>query len=143
MIRVEDRVSIRGSALDAFRYLADFTNLPEWDPGISRVRRLDTGPLRVGSRFEVVALVLGRDMPMSYEVVVLDETAHRAELIGTAPGLRATDRITLSPRGAGAEVHWQADFELLGARRLAEPLMHPFFARLARKAMAGLAARLG
>jgi hypothetical protein len=143
MIRVEDHVPIRGSARDGFLYLADFTNLPAWDPGISRVSRVDSGPLRVGSRFEVVARFLGRDVPMGYEVVVYDEAAQRAELLGTSPGLRATDRITVSPRGAGAEVHWQADFELLGARRLVEPLMRPLFARLARKAMGGLAARLG
>ena len=143
MIRVEDRVSIRGDARDGFLYLADFANLPAWDPGILRVTRTNPGPLAVGARFEVVASFMGRETPMTYELVRYDEAARSAELVGTAPGLRATDRITVSDRGGRAEVHWQADFELAGARRLAEPLMRPLFGRLARKAMSGLRARLG
>jgi len=143
MIRVEDRVSIRGSAHDGFLYLADFANLPAWDPGILRVTRTDRGPLGVGARFEVVALSWGRETARTYGVVRYDATSHSAELVGTAPGLRATDRITVTDRGGRAEVHWQADFELAGARRLAEPFMRPLFARLGRKAMSGLRARLG
>lgn len=143
MIRVEDRVPIRGSARDGFLYLADFTNLPSWDPGISRVTRVGKGPLGVGACFEVVARFFGREVPMGYELVVYDEGALRAELVGTTSGLRATDRITVTPRGDGAQVHWQADFEFQGARRLVEPLLRPLFDRLAQKAMAGLAARLG
>lgn len=143
MIQVEDRVPVRLGADEAFAYLADFTHLPEWDPGIARVRRLDGGPLKIGARFEVVARFLGRDVPMTYELVRHDPATRQAVLEGRGDGVRAVDRITLTPKGAGAEVHWQADFELLGAGRLFEPVSRPLFHRLARKAMDGLRRKLG
>ena len=143
MIHVEDRVPVRLHADEAFAYLADFTRLPEWDPGIVRARRLDTGPLALGARFEVVARFLGREVPMTYELVVFEPEARRAELEGRAEGVRARDRIALTPRGTGAEVHWRADFELLGASRFVEPLSRPLFHRLARAAMDGLREKLG
>ncbi len=143
MIHAEDRVAVRGSAHDTFLYLADFTHLPEWDPGIARVTRLDAGPLARGARFEVVARFGGRDVPMTYELVHYDETALRAELRGVARGVRAVDRITVTSKGAGAEVHWDADLELEGVLRLTTPVMRRLFARTARKAMDGLRAHLG
>lgn len=143
MIQVEDRIPVRLGPDEALAYLADFTHLPEWDPGIARVRRLDDGPLTVGARFEVVARFLGREVPMTYELVQLDPEGRRAELAGRGDGVRAVDRITLTPKGAVAEVHWQADFVLLGAGRLFEPFSRPLFQRLARKAMDGLRRKLG
>ena len=138
MIRVEDRVLLRSDADEVFRYLADFTHLPEWDPGIVRVRRVDSGPVRVASRFEVVARFVGREVPMSYEVEHYDEATREAVLVGEANGIRATDRITVTLREGRTEVHWQGHFELLGARKLLEPFMRPLFQRLANKAMSGL-----
>ena len=143
MIHAEDRVTVRGTARDTFLYLADFAHLPEWDPGISRVKRLDAGPLARGARFEVVARFGGREVPMTYELAVYDETSLTAELRGVASGVRAVDRIHVAPRGSGAEVHWVADLELEGVLRLTAPVMRRIFARTARKAMNGLRARLG
>lgn len=143
MIRVERRVPIRTGADDAFGYLADFSNLPKWDPGIATATRSDEGPLAAGARFRVVAQFFGRKVPMDYVMERFDVGTRTAVLVGTADGIRATDRITVEPRGAGALVHWHADFELLGAQRFLSPLMRPLFSRLADKAMAGLAEKLG
>lgn len=143
MIRVEDRVSLRLQADEAFATLTDFTRLPEWDPGIARVTRCDSGPLRLGSTFDVVARFAGRDVPMRYEVEAFDPALREATLVGRASGIRATDFIHVLPRGDHSEVHWRAEFQLLGARRLLAPLMRPLFHRLAAKAMNGLRAHLG
>lgn len=143
MIQLEERVSVKRTADEAFLYLADFANLAGWDPGIVRASRVDAGPLAEGAHFAVVARFLGRDVPMSYELARYDVQARHAVLVGTAPGIRATDRITVTPRPDGAEVHWQADFELSGANRFFGPLMRPLFRRLARVSMDGLRARLG
>jgi carbon monoxide dehydrogenase subunit G len=143
MIHAEDRVLVRRSPREALAYLADFTHLPEWDPGIVRVTRRGSGPLAVGARFDVVARFGGREVPMTYELIRYDETELRAELRGAASGVRAVDRIHVSPSGSGAEVHWDADLVLEGARRLATPVMRLLFARAARRAMDGLRAHLG
>ncbi len=147
-MKVEDRVLLRQSADAAFLYLADFARLPEWDPGIARSRRVDAASALVtGARFEVVARFFGREVPMAYELVRFDSVTREAELVGTAPGIRATDWISVRPVGepgeARAEVHWRAEFLLSGTSRLFGPLMRPLFSRLARKAMDGLRAKLG
>lgn len=143
MMRVEDRVQLRKDADEAFAYLADFTNLPKWDPGIARVVRRDAGPLRVGASFDVVARFAGQEVPMRYEMTEYDVTLRKATLVGTANGTRATDFIHVMPRGVHSEVHWQAEFQMLGARRLLSPFLRPLFHRLAAKAMGGLRAHLG
>jgi carbon monoxide dehydrogenase subunit G len=143
MIHAEDRVTARGSAHETFRYVADLTHLPEWDPGIARVKRIDSGPLARGARFEVVARFGGREVPMTYELVEYDEASLVAELRGVASRVRAVDRIRVTPKGSGAEVHWVADLELEGVLRLTTPVMRRLFARTARKAMNGLRAHLG
>jgi hypothetical protein len=143
VIHVEDRVQVRPGPAEALLYLADFGRIAEWDPGIVRARRLDAGPLAAGARFDIVARFLGRDVPMAYELTRLDLEAGRAEVVGRADGVRAVDRITVTPRGAGSEVHWQADFEFSGAGRLLAPFSRPVFLRLARRAMDGLRRKLG
>lgn len=143
MIQVEDRVQLRDSAEQAFAYLADFTHLPAWDPGIVRVTRRDAGPLRVGSTFDVVARFAGQDVPMRYEMTEFDSQHRKATLVGTASGVRATDFIHVTARGDASEVHWRAEFQMLGARRLFSPFMRPLFQRLASKAMRGLRSHLG
>lgn len=45
----------------AFAYLAEFSNVSEWDPGIPRARALSADPLAVGARFEVVSEFMGRE----------------------------------------------------------------------------------
>ena len=80
---------------------------------------------------------------MTYELVEYDETALKAEFRGVSSGVRAVDRISVSPKGPGAEVHSSADLELEGLLRLTTPVMRRLIARTARKAMDGLRARLG
>ncbi|MEI8255536.1 MAG: SRPBCC family protein, partial [Deltaproteobacteria bacterium] len=130
MIQLDERVPIRTKADEAFLYLADFGNLSAWDPGIARSRRLDTAPLAPGARFEVVARFFGRDVPMAYELVAYDTAARTAELVGTAPGIRATDRISVTAREGGAEVRWRADVEVAGVPGFLSPLMRPLFVRV-------------
>jgi hypothetical protein len=143
MIRVEARVPIREEAARALEYLADFRNLPRWDPGIAEVKQLEgDGPVE-GARYHVVARFLGRRVPMGYRTTRFDRSAGVAEIRGETPTLVAIDRITVRATEGGAEVHWQADFTMKGPLRLAEPAMKPLFDRLGRKAMDGLRAKLG
>ena len=64
-------------AEEAFAYLADFSNVADWDPGVVSVHRVDEGPLAIGSAFEVVARFLGRDVPLTYRIVQLDTPERR------------------------------------------------------------------
>jgi len=52
----------------AFTYLADFTTISDWDPGVVRSKRLTGDPLSVGARFEVTTSYLGREATLTYNV---------------------------------------------------------------------------
>ncbi|MEM9068822.1 MAG: SRPBCC family protein [Myxococcota bacterium] len=143
MIRIEERVQLSRPADEVFVFLADFRNLPAWDPGIVEATKTDRSDVvEVGSRYDVVASFLKQRVPMRYRVAVYDADARRAELVGETPTLRATDRIQVVPRGEGCEVHWQADFEFKGPLRLGDFLMRPLMRRLGRTAMDGLRRRM-
>ncbi|MGB3098167.1 MAG: SRPBCC family protein, partial [Solirubrobacterales bacterium] len=56
----------------AFRYLAEFSNVADWDPGVSAARNISDAPLESGARFEVEASFLGRTVPLTYETIEID-----------------------------------------------------------------------
>lgn len=131
-----------GAVDDVFDYVADFQTAAEWDPGVESSRRVDEGPVGVGSRFDVGVRFAGRPLPMDYTVAAY-ERPHRLELTATSPSSTARDVITFEAVGDGAtRVTWNLQVSLTGASRLAEPLMGPMLRRLGRVALDGLEATL-
>jgi carbon monoxide dehydrogenase subunit G len=142
MRRTTETRRVPGPIDEVFDYLADFTTSAEWDPGVVSARRLDDGPVRAGSRFDVQVRFAGRTLPMTYRVERADRPT-RLELTGVSPSSTARDVIALAPDGEGhTRVTWTLEVTLTGWSRLAEPLLGPLLRRLGRKAMDGLAATL-
>jgi len=130
----------------AFAYVADFTNTRHWDPQIDAARQLDTGPVGVGSAFEVALRIGSRTTMLVYTVTVFVPDEHVVlETYGT--WYRGRDDVRIRPADAGgapggAEVRWDATFALRGPLIVFEPLLRIGFRRTARKAVAGLGAAL-
>ncbi|MBK7978322.1 MAG: SRPBCC family protein [Deltaproteobacteria bacterium] len=142
MIQLEETIVSELGAERTFRYVADFAHLPEWDPGIVSARRTTAAPLGLGTRFELVASVLGRRVPMVYEVAGF-EPPRRVVLHGEAPGLRAVDEIQIEPiPGFGSRLRYRADFDLGRFGWLVEPFLRRAFVAMGKRALAGLEAEL-
>ena len=142
MRRTTETRRVPGPIDEVFDYLADFSTSAEWDPGVVSARRLDDGPVRAGSRFDVQVRFAGRTLPMTYRVTRADRPT-RLELTGVSPRSTACDVIALDPDGEGhTRVTWTLEVTLTGWSRLAEPLLGPLLRRLGRKAMDGLAVTL-
>lgn len=125
----------------AFAYLADFSNIAEWDPNIERARRLEEDEVGRGSRFELV-MDMPRQPRMSYE---LTEHSPPRKLVfeGGASFIRSTDTVTVEPAGAGCRVRWRADISLRGPAAVLAPLAGPTVVRRASdKAADGLRSKL-
>ena len=128
---------------EVFAYVADFSTVAEWDPGIRSSRRIDDGELGVGSSFDVVATFNGREMPLVYEItkyepgslIVLETNAARFDGIDTIEFSAVDDTTT--------RVRYQADFAFKGFMRLVGPLLGGTFDKLGKKAMDGMKATLG
>jgi dehydrogenase/reductase SDR family member 12 len=141
MARYQGTVASRRPAADTFGYLATFSNAAEWDPGVISAEQLDPGPVRPGTRFRLTVPFLGRRLALTYEVVAL-VPGREVVLAATSLLLRATDRISVAPDGAGATVSYEASVRLRGPLRLLDGLLRPGFRAVGERAAAGLAEAL-
>jgi hypothetical protein len=126
----------------AFAYVATFSNVSEWDPGIPRARSLSDDPLAVGAKFEVVSEFMGRESELTYETIEL-EAPHRVLLRAETSTLASLDEMTFDLRpGGGTIVTYDAELTMKGAAKLLELPMRLAFNRIGDKAKNGLRARL-
>lgn len=138
MIRIEEIRTFSADPEAVFRFLADFRNLPLWDPGIAASRLTSGDSHARGARYDVESHFFGLRIPLRYETRRYDAEAFEAVVAGEGDSVRAVDRIFVSPHPSGCQLRWQADFELKWLRRLAEPVSRPIFIQLGVKAMSGL-----
>jgi uncharacterized protein YndB with AHSA1/START domain len=123
---------------EVFAYLAEFSNTGEWDPGVVEAERLTHDELGLGSRFRVVTSTAGNRQTIDYEITEW-EPPNRVMLVGTAPRLRSVDVLTFTPLDeGGTRVTYHADLALLGAARVADPILHLAFQVIGRRADQGL-----
>lgn len=138
---VTEVIEVPRSPTEAFAYVADFTTVADWDPGIHASRRV-SGDGRVGTVYQVEAEFRGKTVPFTYTVITFEQD-RRIVLDGVGQRATSIDTIGFEPLPAGGtRITYSADFGLKGVLRLAEPLLGGTFRSLATKAMAGLAAAL-
>lgn len=139
---VTEVIEVPRSPEESFAYVADFTTVAEWDPGIHASRRV-SGAGGVGSVYDVEAEFRGKTVPFTYTVTAYDP-GRRIVLDGVGDKARSVDTIEFAEgtAGSGTRITYAADFKLKGVLRVAEPFLRGTFESLARNALAGLAAKL-
>jgi carbon monoxide dehydrogenase subunit G len=95
--------------------LADVERWPEWTPSVSRIRRLDPGPLAVGSRARIHQ---PRLLPATWRIVELAE-GRRFTWVTRGPGVRAVAEHSVEPIDRGSRVTLSVRFEGLLASLVA------------------------
>ena len=137
MIRIQEQRTIPMSRDEAFAFVADFTNVVEWDPGITASEKVGDEPVGVGTRFDVVSNFAGRSLPLTYVVDEWD-APQRTVLSTSTSRFDGKDTITFREVDGGTEIDYIAEFRFKGLMRLAEPFLKGTFDRLGRKAMDGV-----
>lgn len=122
---------------EAFDYMTDLRNLPDWDPGVSSSEKVDEGDIGQGSSFDVVA----SGAKLTYVLIEFDRPT-RAIAEADNPRLRSYDVISIEPTIDGSIVTWDATLELKGVFKVFSPLLALMFDRIGAKAEAGLHATL-
>jgi hypothetical protein len=124
----------------AFDYLSRFSTTAEWDPGVVEARDLTPDPVGVGSAFEVVSSVLGRRVPLRYEITEFD-APRRVVLRAESSSVRSIDTISCEPGADGSTVvTYDSVLEPRGAARLIAPFVAVLFRRIGDRAAGGLRA---
>lgn len=132
-------VEIACAPAAAWAYLADAERNPEWLDNMESCRWTTEPPIAVGSRYEQVAMFLGRQVRTSFEVTELRDGSQVT--ISSLPGSSFPLTITrgLDPLSAHrCRVTEIAGGDPSGFYRLAEPLMRPLVRRNITRAYAKL-----
>lgn len=137
MIRIQEQRTIPMSQDEAFAFVADFTNVVEWDPGITESTQVGNEPVGVGTEFAVMSNFAGRSLPLTY---VVEEwvAPHKAILSTSTSRFDGRDTITFRAVDGGTQIDYVADFSFKGVMRLAEPFLKGTFNRIGEKAMDGV-----
>jgi carbon monoxide dehydrogenase subunit G len=121
-MRVIEEVEIARPVEEVFPYTADLSNVSEWDPSVSESRR-------EGDEYVLVAKFLGKRVELRYRITEREENRRFV-----AEG-RSRDTATFEARDGRTHLTWQVELKAPG-------LLGPLMRRYARRALAGLKARL-
>ena len=130
-------VSSPKSPEEAFDYLADFSNAPEWDPNTNSSVCVSGEPGAVGSRYKVRTEFGGREMELMYETVV-SERPHRVVLESGNDKTDIRDTMTFEPTATGTDVTYDANVAPKGLTKLLDPVLTLMFKRVGDRAADGL-----
>ena len=62
MVHVEKTITVSSSIQDSFDFVADFRNLPKWNPNDESVELLTEGPLRKGTDIRIKTSINNRSL---------------------------------------------------------------------------------
>ena len=141
MIRLREAIEVPRPIDEAFAYTSNFGNAAQWDPGVADSRKASTGPIGVGTAFELRVKFGGRSIPMKYVVRECDPP-NRVLLEGKGDSVHALDDIGFEATPRGTRITYTADISLLGAFGIVEPFLDGALGRVGRKAVGGLRAAL-
>ncbi len=72
MTVLREELEVDRSIGEVFGFIADFANSARWDPGVAESRNVTDGPVRIGTRYDLIVLFNDRRLPMTYEVIGTD-----------------------------------------------------------------------
>ncbi len=130
MTTVSRTFDVRPQPSVVLAYLKDFSNAEDWDPGTESCTRSDSGPVQVGSTWHNVSKIAGVTTELDYTLEQL--TDDTIVLVGRNDSATSTDTITVvpNPDGAGSRVTYEANIEMKGAAKLADPIMKIVFEKI-------------
>ena len=126
---------------ETFAYLADFTNVAEWDPTISKSELTGGTAGEPGATYDVTFSFAGIDSTVPYRA---EDVSPPSSIVMKADtdAMVSRDTITVDSSDEGVLVTYRAELTLKGARKLADPLADFALHRTGDKAAERLASRL-
>jgi hypothetical protein len=129
-------VVVRG-APEVFEYLADMSNNPDWQKGMKSCRWTSDGEIGVGSTYDQVATMMGREIRSSFEVTEF-EPGRLIRIVTTESSFPIDVTRSVDPVGDESKVSAIVRGDSSGFFKLAEPVMK----RMVKRSVDGDYARL-
>lgn len=118
---------------EAFDYMADLRNYPDWDPGVSSAEMVGAGDVEKGSTFDLVA----SGTKLRYVLVEFDRP-NRVVAEANSSRLRSYDVIDIRPVEGGCTITYDATVEFKGVFKVFNPVLALMFRRIVSKADEGM-----
>lgn len=133
MVQVSRKFTVDSAPEPVVRYLRDFANTEQWDPGTVSCELIGAGPIAVGAKWRNVSRFLGRRTELEYEMV--RDEPDRVEFVGRNKTATTIDSIRVSPgrRPGTAVIDYIAHVEFNGLAKLATPIARMAFEKLANE----------
>lgn len=140
---------LKRSLAEVFRYLRDFDNIEQWDPGVFSAEREvedlthEPDSLDVPPSYALQLNVMGRSVPMHYTLDICeppsDQGHARLVLSGVGDGFTGVDTLTLSATSSSeCTLDYRADITTADVPSLLMPVLNWWGERLSDAAMNGL-----
>lgn len=133
---ITEHIDVEAHVTTAFDFVADFSNLDEWDPTFDEASRTSGGELGVGSQFRVRGGFGPAETTIDYRITEFDRP-NRVVLVGEGDGFTSTDVIEFTPTDGGTRVTYNAEVET-GAPDWVESLGTPVFKLVGKLAANGM-----
>ena len=117
------------SVEEAFSFLADFSNAPEWDANTKSSDLIEGDPYEVGAQYRVVTAFAGRDLTLTYETIEIDRPNRVVLRSGTALAA-IEDVMEFEADGDGSIVSYEANILPHGVAKVLDPLFSLIFKRV-------------
>ena len=116
MAKYHAEITVNASPEAAFAYLADLTNLSQWDSSVRKATLIEGSGPGVGSRYDVTVGFYGKALDATYEVTEFDEPGRLSfSMDGKASG--GTD-IVVEQRGEDTVIVYDSTIHMSGMARL-------------------------
>lgn len=140
-MRLHEQRLVEAPRSEAFAYTSDFSNIAEWDPGITASEKVTDGPVGVGTEFDVkVRFGLGT-IPMRYTITEYEPDT-RVVLIGRGEPLEAIDEIRFDTQDDLTLIEYTADLTFFNSLRFLGPVISSGLKKVGERALDGLAEAL-
>jgi dehydrogenase/reductase SDR family protein 12 len=138
MIKLFEQFDTPLSAEECFDFVADFSQLCEWDPTISKSTRVSEGLLGVGSKFHIEAKVGPRTIPIDYVITEFEPPSSLVLEGYGSGGFKAIDRIRFTTSSQGTTVEYEAELSFFASDSYFKPVLKKLLTRTGENAVKGL-----
>lgn len=129
MVRLHEVIEVQRPIADVFRWVADFSNIDQWDPSVPESHKTSLGAVGEGTNYEVVVMFGPNRIVMDYQITEF-QPPNRVVLKGTAEDVTAVDTITFEETASGTRIEYIADLEFPYSK-----ILDPVMQRYGRKAL--------
>lgn len=124
MIRLTNSIEIERPVEEVFAYVSDVTNDPAWHTDILDARRIDSGPIGIGSEFEVrIQPFMGQST--GRVAVTVHQPSAGFELSGRLGPMEPVIRYRFRRANGETEVEREVSMQPPGLMRLLAPVLRP------------------